>query len=271
MTHLDSPLGAGPNLCFRSGMSSKSDLRGAINAFAPVGVVAGALTTAQILMTLPRYLDAGGSVFVDSGAFTAARTHTAPLWEDVLRDYEALASMTDRPSGLFVVAPDKVGDQAATLALLQTHCARLCSLVEAGVNLVVPLQCGELPAATMLSAVKDLLGPRVVAGIPSNKAAMPIADCQTLNHYAFHVLGRVQPDDEQQARIRALRACNPQAFVSADANWLRSRLALISKLTERERHQAAGLVPSDHPRARAIESAIYLDQGWGGTPPPLPT
>ena len=49
MTWLDLP--------FRSGMSSKSDLRGAIEAGVPVGVVAGLLTTSAMVMVIPRYLD----------------------------------------------------------------------------------------------------------------------------------------------------------------------------------------------------------------------
>ncbi len=45
-------------------MSSKSDLRGAIEAGVPVGVVAGLLTTSAMVMVIPRYLDRGGKVFV---------------------------------------------------------------------------------------------------------------------------------------------------------------------------------------------------------------
>ena len=56
MTWLDIP--------FRSGMSSKSDLRGAIEAGVPVGIVAGLLTTSAMVLVIPRYLDRGGKVFV---------------------------------------------------------------------------------------------------------------------------------------------------------------------------------------------------------------
>lgn len=41
------------SVAFRSGMSSRSDLRGAIDARTPVGVVAGHLTLRQKLMTVP--------------------------------------------------------------------------------------------------------------------------------------------------------------------------------------------------------------------------
>ena len=64
-------------------MSSRSDLRGAIDARTPVGVVAGHLTLRQKLMTVPYYLNSGGKVFVDSGAFGAyqAKTDARCCWE----------------------------------------------------------------------------------------------------------------------------------------------------------------------------------------------
>lgn len=131
------------NLAFASGMSSLSDLQGAIKARVPVGVVATALTTAQTILTLPRYLNSGGHVFVDSGAFTAERTGEPPNWDKVLSCYENLAALTVRPGALHVVAPDKVGDQDETLRLLAQHQPRIGALINAGVRVIVPLQVGK--------------------------------------------------------------------------------------------------------------------------------
>lgn len=61
---------------FHSGMSSSADLRAATDLGLPVGVVATLLTTRQIFLTLPKHLDAGGKLFVDSGAFSAFQKRT---------------------------------------------------------------------------------------------------------------------------------------------------------------------------------------------------
>jgi len=253
-------------LAFRSGMSSKSDLRGAMDAGVPVGVVAGHLTTAQIVMALPRYLDSGSKVFIDSGAFTAERTGETMDWARVLSVYESVAGLTDRPEMLYVVAPDKVGCQGETLNLLRRYRKQLQQLLAQGVQLIVPLQYGNLPAATMLASAQEILETdRFVAGIPANKAAMPIEECRSLQHHTFHILGRVQADGEQVERIETLRAGNPGVFVSGDANWLRSHLGVVAMLTDTER-----LAPSsprrvfgEHPRVCAIRNEIERDLSWG--------
>lgn len=253
---------------FRSGMSSKSDLRGAIDAGVPVGVVAGHLTTGQIVMTLPRYLDAGGRVFIDSGAFTTERTGDLLDWSRIIGIYETIAELTDRPANLYVVAPDKVGDQKETLELLQRHEPRLHNLLAMGVQLIVPLQRGLLPASMMLAAVQDIFkSNRFIAGIPSNKAAMSIDECRSLKHHSFHILGRVQANASQADRIDALMANNPSATtVSGDANWLRSNLAAVRHLTQTTRQAPSPSLTLDHPRVHAIKTAIMADNAWGEKP-----
>lgn len=83
----------------------------------------------------------------------------------------------------------------------------------------------------MLDAIASILGTRdFLAGIPSNKAAMSIEECGQIRHSGFHILGRVQRNDEQTQRIAALLAMNPGAVVNADANWLRSRIKMISTM-----------------------------------------
>ena len=87
----------GISITFRSGMTSKSDLRGAISAGVPIGVVAGHLTTGAIFLTLPAHLNNGLPVFVDSGAFTSYLSGSEIDWQDVLRRYDDIALMTHRP------------------------------------------------------------------------------------------------------------------------------------------------------------------------------
>ena len=99
---------------------------------------------------------------------------------------------------------------------------------------------------------------------------MSIAESQSLSHPAFHVLGRVQMDEDQVARVAALRHNNPTSVITADANWLRSRLATVRRLTEDERQlrRRPGLrLDIDHPRAIAVEKALQGEANWGSPRP----
>lgn len=218
------------------------------------------------MLTLPGYLNQGGHVFIDNGAFTADAMFGAAEWHRILRVYEGVADMTIHPEKLYVTAPDRVGDQAGTLALVVEYRERLNALISAGCRVIVPLQCGALPAAAMLARVSAVLGgSRFIAGVPSNKAAMSIEECATLDHPAFHILGRVQVDEQQRQRIAALRTLNSEASISADANWLRSRLGAVLRGTQAVRdNPALRGCAFDHPRAAAVTRAIAVDQTWGG-------
>ena len=254
------------NISFRSGMTNISDFFGCIDAGQPLGVVAGKLTTPQTVLSLPKYLNRGGKVFIDSGAFTTFRTKEPMNWRKVMGRYASIANLTDRPENLFVVSPDCVGDQAGTLALIKVWRDQLVSLIDIGANVIVPLQCGALPAQDMIDQVAGILGTRKwVAGIPSNKAAMTIEECATLKHDQFHILGRVTFNEEQGLRIEALRKNNPNAFVTADANWLRSHIALVSRCVSDVPAQK-GFSDFRHPRSHAVTRAMQMDPGWGQRP-----
>lgn len=242
------------SIAFRSGMSADGDFRGAEAAGSAIGVVATELTSKLIFLAAPRVLAAGGALFVDSGAFSEVKTGEEPDFNAVLVVYSAICGSVKREEDrarLFVVAPDKVGDQLETLARLARYRARVCKLIEEGCSVIVPIQRGALAAAVMLDRVAEVLGTRdFVAGIPANKDALSIADCATLRHDRFHILGRVQVNADQAARIHALTFHNPGAVLTADANWLRGRLDEVSRLAGRMS------------RARAVETAIRADTTW---------
>lgn len=216
---------------FHSGMTSASDLRAAIQAGVPVGVVANLLTNAQVFLALPKYLDRGGKVFVDSGAFTAFQKREAMQWDRVFFTYDALINQTDFPSNLSIVAPDVVGDQAATLGLWHEHATQITGWIARGVRVIVPLQKGFLSAGCMLEKATEIFGSsKFAAGIPSNLEAMTAADCSTLWHHDFHILGRVKLTPDLSLKLEALGKNNPGAQFTSDANWLRSRLKKISAI-----------------------------------------
>lgn len=247
------------DVSFYSGMSSISDMRGAIDARVPLGVVAGKITLPAKILRIPGYLNAGGQVFVDSGAFSERSTGIEPDWDRILGVYETLAELSDDVSRLFVVAPDKVGDQNETLARLVRHRNRVTDLISAGCRVIIPLQQGGMSAKAMLNEVTQILGTRnFVVGIPSCKDALSLAQCSDLEHSAFHILGRVCMDADQRQRIAALRTGCPGATISADASWLRSRLPLIASATQEERQfrREGKTIHWDHPRAAAVTRSI---------------
>lgn len=266
----------GLDLAFRSGMSNLSDMRGAVNAGVPIGVVAGNLTTAALVLTLPRYCSHGGKVFIDSGAFTSRQPGEEMDWAEILSRYKTVASLSDCPENLFVVAPDCVGDQEQSLLLLTAWAPRVRELIATGCQVIIPIQVGSLPGQAMIERVSTLLGSRrFIVGIPSNRAAMSVAECKTLRHPAFHILGRVQCDDQQAERLAALCQGNPGASITADANWLRSRIKLVQARTSAEHDRRRSMrigagsteICIDHPRAIAVEDALRAEKFWGKTAP----
>ena len=260
-------------LAFRSGMSRDKDFTAAAAAGVPIGVVAGELTTLLKLRGIPNYLRQGGSVFVDSGAFQELSSGEAPDFDQVLRAYECMADLynVQQNERLYLVSPDKVGDQLATLDRLTQYANRVRNLIELGCQIIVPLQRGVIPAVEMLARVQAILGTdRFVVGIPSNKEALSIEECATLKHPAFHILGRVQLDQDQVQRLQALGERNPGVVITADANWLRSRLTLVCNSVEAEARARAekpvrGMAEAFQrsKRSVAITAAILADATWG--------
>lgn len=261
----------GFRFAFRSGMSRLADFRGAEAARVPVGVVAGEVRLMQQYFGIPRYLRHGGACFIDSGAFAERTSGMEPNFDKVMSVYENVAiSLEDEDaSRLYVVAPDKVGDQDESLRRLARYRDRVVELIAMGVQMIVPIQSGRVPVAEMLDQVKGILGVEdFIVGIPANKDAMSIAECGTLNHHAFHILGRVQSNEEQIERIAALEEANPLATITADANWLRSRLGKVCQRVEIEREtyrtmDVGARLKTCSPRSLAITAAIREDVAWG--------
>lgn len=244
---------------YYSGMSAQSDLRAAINEGVAVGVVATLLDTVKVVRSLPRHLDAGGLVFIDSGAFAAFQKRDQVDWNKVFSTYEIVMSHTDTPSGLSIVAPDVIGCQSKTLALWEQHAQRVRSWINRGARVIVPLQRGQLSAGAMLEHATRIFGTdRFCAGIPSNLEAMSAEDCSTLYHHDFHVLGRVVVTPVLRVKLDALLANNPDANYTSDANWMRSRMRKISVAMQGYRGQVHRN-PHDTPRMWAVMEVLKND------------
>ncbi|MNN12058.1 hypothetical protein D3C81_1250370 [compost metagenome] len=167
--------------------------------------------------------------------------------------------MTDKPQNLSIVAPDVIGDQRGTLALWEVHAERVRAWIDAGARVIIPLQCGELSAGSMLDRAKQIFRTdRFCAGLPSNLKAMPAADASTLLHSDFHILGRVAMTEDLKVKLNVLLANNPAAYYTADANWLRSRLRQISSAAQVFRQERSG-TSWDSSRTRAVRSVLQRD------------
>ena len=254
------------DLLFRGAISQRDELREAMAAGVPIGVVAEKLATVDILLGLPLYMDRGGFVLADSGNW-ATRLGGEPLdYERILRVYDKLAGVTHRPSNLYVMAPASAGDQVATLALLRQYQDRLISLIKLGANVVVPMQRGCLSASDMLHAVQALLGTRYfVAGIPCSGAALSMEDYASLEHDAFHLLGRVHEKGSLALCLAALRLNNPAATMTANSDWRPSWQDKTADEPAAERARVAEF-PSNSDRSRTAEAMLAIRNyaAWTG-------
>lgn len=273
-THTAAPITPQLKIAFRSGMSRSKDFWAAAAVGVPIGVVATELTLSLALSGMRRHLATGAHVFIDSGAFAELATGEVPDFDRVLRVYESIADpflAGFNPSQLYLVAPDKVGDQLATLERLAKYASRVHALIRMGCKVIVPLQRGVIPAAEMLARAIKILGTnQFVAGIPSNKEALSIAECSSLNHHAYHILGRVQMNRDQLDRLSALAGDNSDVEITADANWLRSRLNVVTALAQSEHMDRIAAPVSEYarmlrssPRAIAITTALRQESTWG--------
>jgi hypothetical protein len=192
---------------FASGSNTPAEIRGFARLGMPFGVTAPEVSE-NAVAELVKLAGRGIAVFLDSGAFgevklnvphkcgrsekckagTCVGAGTLPFadaapfawvvvrpitdadWTRVLALYLRLAAALG--SDLYLVAPDRVGDQALTLERLERYRDAVRQLRDLGANIIVPIQRGELAQADFDAAVVEVLGfDDFVRGIPSNKNA----------------------------------------------------------------------------------------------------
>lgn len=139
----------------------------------------------------------GLPVFMDSGAFSEVgfpgpyiKQEIKPRdWRARLNGYHLLSQ--DLKDQLYLVAPDRVGDQDHTLRLLRQYLWDIRELSKHS-NVLVPLQNGRLEHAQMHRDVDELGFPWVPA-IPSKHAATPTDQvaryCREIQPSMLHLLG----------------------------------------------------------------------------------
>jgi len=127
----------------------------------------------------------GIPVFVDSGAFSEVKfgkedgipywpkpiTHKE--WERRLALYLRLGSVLGPQ--LYAVAPDRVADQVGTLERMTRYADVVKQLQAMGVNILAPIQKGDLSMANFYREVVGVLGHPIIAAIPMKADATTYA------------------------------------------------------------------------------------------------
>src|SRR5215472_7917225 len=171
---------------FASGSNSPADIRGFAACGHAIGVAAIEVS-ANAEAELVKLAGTGLPVFVDSGAFSeiefgpkgpqVVRPLTAERWAKTFGLYRRLAVALG--SQLSVVAPDRIGDQEHTLALLTRYAAELAELAKLGANVLVPIQKGRWSQTEFARAVERVLPFGWTAAIPSKKNATTLEEVES--------------------------------------------------------------------------------------------
>ncbi|CAB4137661.1 hypothetical protein UFOVP326_49 [uncultured Caudovirales phage] len=268
--------GAPPVMSFRSGATRPADLRGYIEAGVPVGIALGELTPdGPVWGMLVRYARAGGQVFVDTGAFTAFTQGRPVDWPAVL-DMQSRLAREVPGGGLHFVAPDLVGDQAGSLALLAQHRDRIAEWRALGHDVLVPIQRGQLrPYEAWQAAVRALGSADFSCAIPSNKVAFDQKDIRDLfggpvKPARAHLLGVAADQAKLGAMVRDIHALSPRTIITSDANRIRAKVGEGRPITEGQRRMARELGEDVWNGAPGVEefdetellAKVAHDTGW---------
>lgn len=216
---------------YYSGATAYYDALGLIQAGKDVGVAADLLNP-HVEHLLRQYVETGGRVFVDSGAYTRFKSWqngSAPTPEldfgAVLACYKRLIHgiPAEKVFNFAMVMPDVLKQPARSLELLGQYREQIRELIDAGINAIVPLQRGPVSAGETAEQVFAVLGTRnLTLGIPSAAAKMSMSDTATIRgHMRFHILGRANGMPLYQ-RAYAIIESNPGAYISCDACQFRS-------------------------------------------------
>jgi hypothetical protein len=264
---------------YASGMSRRRDMEAAIESPAGLGTEIGELSSFGMDRIAEAIRREKKPVFVDSGAFNAfkaamragkpenARINFGPVFAKYSELSRRICEETPYRyrNLLMMVAPDVIGDQVATLELIEEHAEQIQEWMEAGHEVIVPFQRGPLNQREAYDRVAAALGGTdFVVGIPSAAAAMSGADLRELLSGDYlpdrlHILGAVSSPRFEE-RMEVIRECyvSDVPGVTADANVMRSKL-----------HELGGLSgPTKFDKIKEILSRV-VPKKYGGDLEPV--
>lgn len=219
---------------FSSGVNSAGDARGLAGSLRHVGITATDIRDG-LLEELSLYAGNLQRLFVDSGAFgevafgtdgpTVVRPITDTDWDRIF--VLMLRCTVAYGKRCYIVAPDRVGCQATTLARLATYADRVKLLAELGAQVIVPVQKGDLPMSEMFRCSVDILELEdAIAGVPMKKDATSLADLRELvtslpRFCRIHLLGIGPESPKFAAAIELILSLRPDADITSDSVTIR--------------------------------------------------
>jgi hypothetical protein len=256
-----------PTIWYASGTNHAGEVRGYAAVGQPIGVTAPDVSKA-VERSLLQLAGTKTRVFVDSGAFgefTRGMPITEAEWERRLTLYARLAeSLKGR---LVVVAPDKVGDQDASLKRLSQHRYRMRYIQQLGAQVIVPLQVGSRSLVEIYDEVWKLLRCPFSPGLPANKATLGEMDLVDLLEQRkperVHFLGLGPRTRRRHGRrlLEIARTRSPGTWVSMDSalrKALVGRASGLRPLTAAEDHMGDELIAGSRSGMEGQDA-----EGWG--------
>lgn len=224
---------------FASGVNHRGEVRGFALSGRHLGITATEVGP-ELLAELELFSGPGlMRIFVDSGAFSEVkwsaeegrlvvkRPITDAQWEERFDLYMKIATWFRTRA--YLVAPDLVGDQEATLARLQRWAPRVAACAALRAQIIVPVQKGALPMSAMYRRACEILGltDAPIAGIPMKKDATSLTDLaelvDSMPWYGarFHLLGLGPESKRFAAAVRCIKSRRPNAVITSDSVTVR--------------------------------------------------
>jgi hypothetical protein len=264
---------------YMSGCSGYEDLLGYLSANKHVCVNTKDMNS-RALGLLKSHLcrKDGSNVFVDSGAFRVADSDEELDFDDVFDFYFDLAFSIPHANKLIVCAPDIVRDQSGSIALQMQYKDKLLALIDAGVNVMFPIQKGDKEISEVYTLLCKIFGEhRIIIGLPAATAAIPhdelIEFLIQTKPKAVHLLGA---NKNKKIVKRALYA-SPGTIISCDSNrtnayvgqgcaltelhadLLEESVSFCQELSENYRGEICGEIPQalNHPLTKSLD--LHMD------------
>jgi hypothetical protein len=251
-----------PGRHFASGMATLMEVRAMIRARRPFGVTLS--TVARDAWDFLRRTYEGGEgpeLFIDSGAFSEQKigeiTHEG--WLSRLDRVYQLASRAATAEVIYMVAPDRIADQAGTLRRLERYQPELSAIAKTGANVIVPLQRGALQPWQMADRVDQLLqGVDWIPGLPmTSKGGFTHEDARALLRHRrvprVHLLGVGPCSPKLVGVAEVFQEESPKTSIQMDTCILRTRevteplktdrARALEELSEGRRSSYAGAAP----------------------------
>jgi hypothetical protein len=268
---------------FASGVNAPGEVRGLALSGRNYGITANEIREGLIAEL---ELFAGGlqELFVDSGAFSevkfgpegpkVVRPMTDADWDRVFDLYQWAATSYGPRARL--VAPDRVGCQATTLARLATYAPQIAACAALRAQIIVPVQKGEIPMGEFFQLECAILNLREtpIAGIPMKKDATSMAELAefvaTLPWFGarIHLLGIGPSATRGKVKfvdvIALIKRIRPNADITSDSVTIRR---LVGRSNGRGGAPRALTAAQDRARAlgvtdpQAVKSAGLIHQG----------